>query len=94
MSKNNAVLFQCSHYSFRGASYVWSTNELDLFNEICLAENKTVEDDEIRKQLKQNSYPTNIIKDGYRKINNSVLQDRNSPDSSTKFAYLRAQGEH
>ena len=64
--------------------------------EICDAENKIQEDDEIRKQLKENNYPANIINKVYKKINNSILQDHNPPDSSTKFArapYIRGASE-
>ena len=69
---------------------------LERSKEICDAENKIEEDDEIRKQLKENNYPSNIINSFYRKINNSILLDRNPPDSSIKFVsapYIRGASE-
>ena len=64
--------------------------------EICDAENKIQEDNEIRKQLKENNYPANIINKVYKKINNSIPQDRNPPNPSTKFVsapYIRNASE-
>ena len=46
----------------------------------CNAESKKVEDDKIRKQLKENNYPINLINKFYRKINNTNFQQLNHSD--------------
>ena len=51
-----------------------------LTKEICNAESKKVKDDEIRKQLKENNYPINLINKFYRKINNTTVQQLNHSD--------------
>ena len=77
---------------------VWCPHNFFVQKRFEMQKVKKVEDNEIRKQLKENNYPINLINKFYRKRNNTNIQQWNhsDPENPPKFIgapYIRGASE-